>query len=321
MMLNRYYIDIKTIKWEAVELTKYEDKSMITEKKASTRSGYVMLLVLLVSQLLSLFILITAPPVIKIIALFAGALVFICWFGFFIVAPNHGKILQLFGKYVGTEHATGLRWANPFYFPKRAISLRIRNFESSKLKVNDASGNPIEIAAVVVWKVVDSAEAFFEVDDYESFVTIQSESALRNLAMESTVQKLMVKEGVLDALVNAPVSGGRDPTESLPDELIVMIVLMLPFATLWSGACRRVCRRWNRLMESAPIVRRKREGRWAAYESGVLKPQELEGHAGAVMALAVGLDDKIYSGSEDKTIRVWSGESGAHLQTLHGHTV
>jgi len=111
-----------------------------------------------------------------------GIAVFICWFGLFIVAPNQGKILQLFGKYVGTEHTTGLRWANPFYYPKRAISLRIRNFESSKLKVNDASGNPIEIAAVIVWKVVDSAEAFFEVDDYESFVTIQSESALRNLA-------------------------------------------------------------------------------------------------------------------------------------------
>ena len=75
-----------------------------------------------------------------------------------------------------------MRWANPFYFPKRAISLRIRNFESSKLKVNDARGNPIEIAAVIVWKVIDSAEAFFEVDDYESFVTIQSEAALRNLA-------------------------------------------------------------------------------------------------------------------------------------------
>jgi hypothetical protein len=79
----------------------------------------------------------------------------------------------------------------------------------------------------------------------------------------------------LEAAVNAPVSGGSDPTESLPDELIVMIMLMLPFVTLWSGACKRVCRRWEQLMESAPIVRRKREGRWAAYEAGVIKPRQL----------------------------------------------
>jgi hypothetical protein len=124
----------------------------------------------------------------------------------------------------------------------------------------------------------------------------------------------------LDAAVNAPVSGGRDPTESLPDELIVMIMLMLPFATLWSGACKRVCRRWNQLMESAPIVRRKREGRWAAYEAGVIQPRRLEGHTANVCAIAVGLDGKVYSGSSDRTIMVWSGESGAHLQTLQGHT-
>ncbi|MFM1896736.1 MAG: hypothetical protein RLZZ385_1810 [Pseudomonadota bacterium] len=156
---------------------------MITEIKASTKNGYFMLVALLLAQLLSIAIIATGPgPLVKLLGVLATALVGICWFGFFIVAPNHGKILQLFGKYVGTEHQTGLRWANPFYFPKRAISLRIRNFESGKLKVNDATGNPIEIAAVVVWKVVDSAEAYFEVDNYESFVTIQSESAIRNLA-------------------------------------------------------------------------------------------------------------------------------------------
>jgi regulator of protease activity HflC (stomatin/prohibitin superfamily) len=155
---------------------------MITEKKASTRNGYTMLLVLFLLPFLFTWMLIVGPPLIKGLALLANITVFICWFGFFTVAPNYGKILQLFGKYVGTEHTTGLRWANPFYFPKRAISLRVRNFESSKLKVNDATGNPIEIAAVVVWQVADSAEAYFEVDDFESFVTIQSEAALRNLA-------------------------------------------------------------------------------------------------------------------------------------------
>jgi hypothetical protein len=137
---------------------------------------------------------------------------------------------------------------------------------------------------------------------------------------EAVRAEIKAAESALDAAVNAPVSGGRDPTESLPDELILMIMLMLPFATLWSGACKRVCRRWERLMESTPIVRRKREGRWAAYEEGVIKPQRLGGHKGFVCAIAVGLDGKVYSGSRDKTIRVWSGESGAHLQTLQGHT-
>ena len=101
--------------------------------------------------------------------------------GFFQVQPNQGQVMQLFGRYAGTVRDEGLRWTNPFY-AKRAVSLRVRNFESSKLKVNDSDGNPIEIAAVVVWQVVDTAEAVFEVDDYENFVQIQSESALRQMA-------------------------------------------------------------------------------------------------------------------------------------------
>jgi regulator of protease activity HflC (stomatin/prohibitin superfamily) len=100
--------------------------------------------------------------------------------GFFMVHPNQARVLTLFGTYVGSARKTGLRWANPFY-AKQAVSLRVRNFDCDTLKVNDSSGNPIEIAAVVVWKVVDSAEAVFEVDDYISFVEIQSEAALRNL--------------------------------------------------------------------------------------------------------------------------------------------
>jgi hypothetical protein len=154
---------------------------MITEKAASTRNGYFLFGLLLLLQLATIGLLVVLPGGLKIVAGLAMVLVFVCWFGFFVVAPNQGKILQLFGKYVGTELTTGLRWANPLY-TKKKISLRVRNFESGKLKVNDARGNPIEIAAVVVWKVVDTAEAFFEVDNYESFVTIQSESALRNLA-------------------------------------------------------------------------------------------------------------------------------------------
>ena len=91
--------------------------------------------------------------------------------------------MQLFGKYVGTCKTPGLRWANPFY-TKRRISQRVRNFETGRMKVNDIDGNPIEIAAIVVWKVVDTAEAAFEVDNYEQFVMIQSEAAIRNLATQ-----------------------------------------------------------------------------------------------------------------------------------------
>ncbi|WP_252731590.1 SPFH domain-containing protein [Psychrosphaera sp. F3M07] len=101
--------------------------------------------------------------------------------GFFMVQPKQARVLTLFGSYVGTVKATGLRWTIPF-FGRRNISLRIRNFESGQLKVNDNHGNPIEIATVVVWAVDDTAQAVFEVDDYESYVSIQSEAALRNMA-------------------------------------------------------------------------------------------------------------------------------------------
>ena len=116
-----------------------------------------------------------------IVAILIAIVLLICLGGFFTVAPNEGKVLQFFGNYVGTVRDAGPRWANPFY-SKRGVSLRVRNFESSKLKVNDSDGNPIEIAAVVVWQVVDTAEALFQVNDYEDFVHIQSESALRQMA-------------------------------------------------------------------------------------------------------------------------------------------
>jgi WD40 repeat protein len=127
-------------------------------------------------------------------------------------------------------------------------------------------------------------------------------------------------ESELDTAVNAPVSGGRDPTEWLPDELMLMVLERLPLTTLWSGACEHVCHRWARLVGSAPIERRKRLLRWAAFEAGTIRTHVLDGHTAFVNALAVGLDGRIYSGSADMTIRVWSGDSGAHLQTLQGHT-
>jgi regulator of protease activity HflC (stomatin/prohibitin superfamily) len=104
-----------------------------------------------------------------------------CFAGLTVVNPNEARVVQLFGKYKGSLKEAGFWWVNPLT-SRRKVSLRIRNFESGKLKVNDHDGNPIEIAAVVVWKVVDSAEAMFNVDDYEQFVHVQSEAAVRNLA-------------------------------------------------------------------------------------------------------------------------------------------
>ena len=110
-----------------------------------------------------------------------GILAVIFLSGFYTVAPNQSVVLSLFGKYVGTVDDTGLRWNNIFY-SKNKVSKRVRNFESGKLKVNELGGSPIEIAAIVVWEVSDAAEAVFNVDNYESFVQIQSEAAIRTMA-------------------------------------------------------------------------------------------------------------------------------------------
>jgi regulator of protease activity HflC (stomatin/prohibitin superfamily) len=105
----------------------------------------------------------------------------LCMGGFFVVQPNEARVLTFVGRYAGTVREAGFWWTNPFTV-KKHVSLRVRNFNSEKLKVNDSLGNPIEIAAVVVWRVVDSAKALFDVDNYETFVGIQSETAIRALA-------------------------------------------------------------------------------------------------------------------------------------------
>lgn len=157
---------------------------MIVEKKALSFNGYLVSAILLVASLgcVAWLSTNTAPvDAFEIGKIIFSLIVFACWGGFFMVQPNQGKVLTLFGSYVGTEKRAGLRWTIPLFI-RRAISLRVRNFESAKIKVNDNQGNPIEIATIVVWSVTDTAEAVFEVDDYESYVTIQSESALRILA-------------------------------------------------------------------------------------------------------------------------------------------
>ena len=146
-------------------------------------SGWSALVLLLLVLLMAIAGLIILPPPVKVVAAIVLMLDIFFMGGLFMVNPNEGRVLQLFGKYVGTARHEGLRWANPL-FAKRRISLRVRNFETSRLKVNDIDGNPIEIGAIVVWRVVDTAEATFQVDKYEEFVKIQSESAVRNLATQ-----------------------------------------------------------------------------------------------------------------------------------------
>ncbi len=192
---------------------------MIREEVKKVSSGYLMIGVLATAQIMFGYMVIASGRaqwvVGLLLAILASIIVIVCWIGLFMVQPNKAKVLQLFGRYVGTVHEPGLKWANPF-FTKTAVSTRIRNFESGQLKVNDSQGSPIEIAAVVVWKVFDTAEALFEVDDYEEFVQIQSESALRNL---STTYPYEPHEGEGTALRSHPAEIAQALREEIQDRL------------------------------------------------------------------------------------------------------
>ncbi|GAB5403264.1 MAG: SPFH domain-containing protein [Aureliella sp.] len=189
---------------------------MVSENLVKPRSGWMPLSAIIVGQLVAVAIFVLAianedsfagPTIATLIAsaVVLTAVCFTAMFGFMAIAPNQARVLLLFGDYKGSVISSGFYWVNPF-LSKRKISLRVRNFETGATttaakkdaagqviseksrspgrpsKVNDRDGNPIEISAVVVWKVIDTAEAMFEVDDYEDFVAVQSEAALRNLA-------------------------------------------------------------------------------------------------------------------------------------------
>jgi uncharacterized membrane protein YqjE len=159
----------------------------IAEKPANKLNGFLMLFISIVILALSIYLLITGinlnNPEILWIVIPLMILDFIMMSGFVVVQPNDSRVLILFGKYTGTVRQSGFWWVNPFTVRKK-VSLRIRNFNSQKIKVNDLHGNPIEIGAVVVWRVVDTAKAIFDVENYEQFVDIQSETAIRQLASE-----------------------------------------------------------------------------------------------------------------------------------------
>ena len=163
---------------------------MIRERDCSTVSGWLMLPAILIGIGLALWQFVAnaqavdegvGNPAWIVLWLLVIFVLIAMLAGFFVVNPNEARVNTLFGRYSGSVKRDGFHWANPL-FRKRRISLRIRNFESAQIKVNDLEGNPIEIAAVVVWRVVETAEAIFEVDNYEHYVKVQTEAAVRNLA-------------------------------------------------------------------------------------------------------------------------------------------
>ena len=150
---------------------------MTTDKIVKPGSGYLWILIFFGS--IAAFVYLTA----QVHPLFAIGLImpFLIMFGFIVVNPNDSKVLVLFGDYIGTVRENGFYWANPFY-SKKKVTLRVRNIEGDKIKVNDKEGNPIIIGTVIVWQVTDSAKASFEVDNYEHYVKLQSDAAVRHLA-------------------------------------------------------------------------------------------------------------------------------------------
>lgn len=159
---------------------------MIQERPGKVIGGWTAVFGIILLALVALgslgLSLITNLPWLAVAAVIIGAFDFFCLGGFYMLNPNQGAVLQLFGSYIGSTKQPGFWWVFPLITRKR-ISLRVRNFESGKLKVNDRDGNPIEIAAIVVWNVSDMAEALFNVESYDNFVQIQSEAAVRNLAV------------------------------------------------------------------------------------------------------------------------------------------
>ncbi len=158
---------------------------MQEQPRGATR-GAVMVLVVL-GMWVVVFLLIggaaSGAPVLGVLAVLLALVTLAFKAGFFINAPNHAKVFTFFGRYVGTVRDNGFWWTNPLYL-RKSVSLRIRTFDSDVLKVNDAAGNPVEIAAVINWQVLDTARALFDVDDYNAFVQIQTETAVRHVASE-----------------------------------------------------------------------------------------------------------------------------------------
>lgn len=226
----------------------------ITEKKANKTNGFMALFIVIALFALDVFLLTTGIRTgnDSILYIFIP-LVFISFLsfgGFMIVQPNESKVLMLFGKYTGTVRDSGFWWVNPFTV-KKHVSLRIRNFNSEKIKVNDLHGNPIEIAAVIVWRVVDSARAIFDVQNYEQFVAIQAETAIRTLASEYPYD---TNEGEKESLRSSPTEVAENLQKELQTRLEVAGVTIVEARITHLAYAQEIAQAMLRRQQAQAIV-------------------------------------------------------------------
>lgn len=226
----------------------------ITEKRANKANGFIALFIVIALFALDVFLLITGIRTgnDSILYIFIP-LVFISFLsfgGFMIVQPNESKVLILFGKYIGTVRDSGFWWVNPFTI-KKHVSLRIRNFNSDKIKVNDLHGNPIEIAAVIVWRVVDSARAIFDVQNYEQFVAIQAETAIRTLASEYPYD---TNEGEKESLRSSPTEVAENLQKELQTRLEVAGVTIVEARITHLAYAQEIAQAMLRRQQAQAIV-------------------------------------------------------------------
>ena len=226
----------------------------ITEKSAKKLNGFIALFLLISLFALDIYLLATAirteDPSILWFFIPLVIISFICFGGFMIVQPNESKVLILFGKYTGTVRDSGFWWVNPFTI-KKHVSLRIRNFNSDKIKVNDLHGNPIEIATVIVWRVVDSARAIFDVQNYEQFVAIQAETAIRTLASEYPYD---TNEGEKESLRSSPTEVAENLQKELQKRLDVTGVIIVEARITHLAYAQEIAQAMLRRQQAQAIV-------------------------------------------------------------------
>ncbi len=226
----------------------------ITEKSASKFNGFIALFLVIALFALDIFLLVTGIRTddSSILWFFIPLVIisFISFGGFIVIQPNESKVLILFGKYTGTVRDSGFWWVNPFT-SKKHVSLRIRNFNSEKIKVNDLHGNPIEIAAVIVWRVVDSARAIFDVQNYEQFVAIQAETAIRTLASEYPYD---TNEGEKESLRSSPTEVAENLRKELQTRLEVAGVTIVEARITHLAYAQEIAQAMLRRQQAQAIV-------------------------------------------------------------------
>jgi len=226
----------------------------IAEKPATKLNGFFMLFIVLALVAFEVYLIVTVAGTknASLLWVFIPLLVvlIILLSGFVVVQPNESKVLILFGKYIGTVRDSGFWWVNPFTV-KKNVSLRIRNFNSDKIKVNDLHGNPIEIAAVIVWRVIDSARAIFDVQNYEQFVGIQAETAIRTLASEYPYD---TNEGEKESLRSSPTEVAENLQKELQKRLDVAGVTIVEARITHLAYAQEIAQAMLRRQQAQAIV-------------------------------------------------------------------